>query len=208
MATVVRVEMQDVPALAAMAAESFVGSELWSALITDADQRRAGIEELFVVLLKDAARRGGLVRMVRDDEGPVGVAVWPAPGKHRLRWWRVALGLPRFLDKLDMPARRRYGMLGGRMQRVTERAHPKERHVYLAMVATAPRAQGRGVGRALISDGLARCDALGLPAYLECERHLEAFYERFGFRTLHRMVPPDDEVPPQLGMWREPHTAA
>jgi GNAT superfamily N-acetyltransferase len=48
-----------------------------------------------------------------------------------------------------------------------ERHHPKEPHWYLAFVGCDPTCQGQGLGSALIKEGLRRCDADGLPAYLE-----------------------------------------
>ena len=61
-------------------------------------------------------------------------------------------------------------------------AHPEEPHWYLPMIGVAPRAQGAGLGTALMAPVLARCDAEGLPAYLEAttERNA-ALYARLGF---------------------------
>jgi putative acetyltransferase len=63
----------------------------------------------------------------------------------------------------------------------------------LGPVSVLPEQQGKGVGKALVEEGLdqlrslgaAGCVLLGDPAY----------YSRFGFRTDHRLVLPD--VPPE-----------
>jgi ribosomal protein S18 acetylase RimI-like enzyme len=63
-----------------------------------------------------------------------------------------------------------------------ERRHLREPHHYVAYVGVAPAAQGRGLGTRLLRPTLERCDADGLPAYLEATapRNI-ALYERLGF---------------------------
>jgi ribosomal protein S18 acetylase RimI-like enzyme len=63
--------------------------------------------------------------------------------------------------------------------------HPNEPHWYLPMIGVDPSEQGRGCGSALLRRGLARCDADGLPVYLE-STHLRnvPLYERFGFKVV------------------------
>ncbi len=62
--------------------------------------------------------------------------------------------------------------------------HPRDPHWYLHMAGCVPNQQGRGLGGAAIRAGLARCDAAGLPAYLETamERNLP-LYVSLGFRV-------------------------
>jgi ribosomal protein S18 acetylase RimI-like enzyme len=80
------------------------------------------------------------------------------------------------------------------------RHHPRERHWYLPVLGTAPEHQGRGFGSALLAPVLGRCDAEGVPAYLESskERNL-AFYRRHGFEvTATIRVPDGPELWPML----------
>jgi GNAT superfamily N-acetyltransferase len=53
---------------------------------------------------------------------------------------------------------------------------------YLSIIAVAPKAQGRGIGRRLLEPTLAEADAAGVDCYLETFtlRNLK-FYERMGF---------------------------
>jgi len=86
---------------------------------------------------------------------------------------------------------------------VVGEAHPSEPHWYLLAVGTWRDAQGRGLGRTVVEPVLARCDAAGLPAYLESsnDRNL-TFYERLGFVATGRIeVPGGPHLTP---MWREP----
>jgi ribosomal protein S18 acetylase RimI-like enzyme len=61
-------------------------------------------------------------------------------------------------------------------------AHPREPHHYLFVLGVDPSAQGRGLGRQLITPILEVCDRDHLPAYLETatERNL-GFYQSLGF---------------------------
>jgi ribosomal protein S18 acetylase RimI-like enzyme len=63
--------------------------------------------------------------------------------------------------------------------------HVPEPHWYLMIVGVDPALQGRGVGSALVKEGLARADQEDVPCFLETsnERNL-AFYERFGFAVV------------------------
>jgi ribosomal protein S18 acetylase RimI-like enzyme len=85
-----------------------------------------------------------------------------------------------------------------------ERKHPKTpQHWYLAVLGTAPDAQGRGLGSAVLGPVLEQCDRDGVGAYLESskERNID-FYARHGFRVLEelRLL----RGPKMWKMWREP----
>jgi len=58
----------------------------------------------------------------------------------------------------------------------------------LASIAVIPSRQGQGVGSALVSVLLAGASA---PLYLTCRAGLQAYYARFGFRTIG-----PEEMPP------------
>lgn len=66
--------------------------------------------------------------------------------------------------------------------------HPKEPHWYLPLIGVDPARQGQRLGDRLMAHALTRCDADGLPAYLESSnsRNL-SFYERHGFSALGRI---------------------
>jgi ribosomal protein S18 acetylase RimI-like enzyme len=63
--------------------------------------------------------------------------------------------------------------------------HPKEPHWYLPVIGVDPSRQGQRLGDRLMTHALARCDADGLPAYLESSNPRNIpFYERLGFQAL------------------------
>lgn len=63
-----------------------------------------------------------------------------------------------------------------------ERRHLREPHYYFAYIGVSPTGQGQGLGSRLMEPTLERCDAEGLPAYLEASSERNAaLYERLGF---------------------------
>lgn len=80
------------------------------------------------------------------------------------------------------------GELGALMRQF----HPQEPHWYLSMIGVDPSRQGQGLGSALLKAGLRRCDAEGLPAYLESSSPKNVpLYERHGFEVIGLIKPGD-----------------
>ena len=138
---------------------------------------------------------------VVGEPAPVGAALWAAPGK-----WRQTTG---DVIRSALPA---IGIFGRslprslRVFRAIESVHPTEPHWYLAILGTLTAAQGRGVGSAVLQPVLERCDAEGVPAYLESSKAANVpFYERHGFRVTGSIEIPDG--PALDTMWREPSSA-
>ena len=76
--------------------------------------------------------------------------------------------------------------------RVQQEHQPAEQHHYLQFMGTRPDRQGSGIGTALMSAGLAWCDADSLPAYLDASSPLSRdFYIRFGFSVVDTFEVPD-----------------
>lgn len=78
---------------------------------------------------------------------------------------------------------------------------PTTPHWYLAFIGVDPLHQGRGKGSELLAQGLARCDADGLPAYLDASSpRNRALYERHGFEVIAEVQAGDS--PPMWSMLR------
>lgn len=72
-----------------------------------------------------------------------------------------------------------------------ERRHPREPHWYLALLATDPSAQGRGLGTALLAPVLEQCDREGIPAYTETQKKDNvSWYARSGFDVASEITLP------------------
>lgn len=72
----------------------------------------------------------------------------------------------------------------GQLYRQLDAHHPKEPHCYLALIATHPERQHRGIGRALLNLWLQDVDARAMPSYLETDQQaLVGFYQTAGFEV-------------------------
>ena len=71
------------------------------------------------------------------------------------------------------------------------------------MLGTEPSAQGRGIGSALMAPMIERCEAEGLPAYLESSKESNlAFYHRQGFEVTREFPVHGGRGPSMWFMWR------
>jgi GNAT superfamily N-acetyltransferase len=82
-------------------------------------------------------------------------------------------------------------------------AHPHTPHWYLAFVGTRPEGRGGGLASTLIAAVTDRCDAEGVPAYLESSDPMNVpLYERHGFGVTGEVAIADGPTIPL--MWRDP----
>jgi ribosomal protein S18 acetylase RimI-like enzyme len=127
-----------------------------------------------------------------------GAAQWAPPEKWRRSPWEVIKTAPTTLRALGTRVVAALSMLN-----TIERNHPPGPHYYLGGLGIDPAFQGTGVGSALITPVLERCDEQGLGAYLESskERNIP-FYSRHGFEVTRELQIP--KGPPVWLMWREP----
>lgn len=123
---------------------------------------------------------------------PPGAPPWPAERSERFRAQLDAACLPDDVRRL------------GALDDVLAAHHPREPVWYLGSMATAPHAQGLGLGDRLLTDTLAVVDQSGLPAFLEATSARSArLYERHGFRPLEHVDLPAG--PTLITMWRDPN---
>ncbi|HEX3348363.1 MAG TPA: GNAT family N-acetyltransferase [Acetobacteraceae bacterium] len=63
--------------------------------------------------------------------------------------------------------------------------HPRDPHWYLPTIGLDPHFHRKGLGSALLTEALARCDGMHMPAYLESSNPANAaVYSRLGFEAL------------------------
>lgn len=152
----------------------------------DESVRRRRIRRFFDLLWR-ANMDDGWIDVAGAGEA---VALWRRPGRWRVPRRTMFAQLPRMALA--------YGLAAGRVLaalRCMERHHPLEPHWYLMTLGTDPAAQGLGLGSALVRAGLARCDMLGLAAYLESGSAANIpFYEGLGFRLLEEVRVPDGPI--------------
>ncbi|MEO6988808.1 MAG: GNAT family N-acetyltransferase [Aquihabitans sp.] len=190
----------DLPAIGEILAAAFHDDPVWQWLAPAASHAKwmAKASRWFAAEASVYLRRDGAEVLVDDRLG--GVAMWGAPGAWKTR--------PQDIARVALPSA---SMFGFRLPRAlstsafAEKRHPEEpHHWYLGYIGTHPDHQGRGVGGALVLAITERCDAEGLPAYLESSKESNlGFYARFGFVESEPMMLGKDG-PALWPMWREP----
>ncbi len=131
-----------------------------------------------------------------------GAACWHPPGAGQL----PAEAVEDFRRMVGEMAGDRAPVVLASLARIARRA-PHEPHWHLAAIGVVPDRQGEGIGARLLAPMLARCDRLGLPAYLESSNSRNvAFYERLGFAVTGEVRTVDERVALTL-MWRPPGPA-
>jgi GNAT superfamily N-acetyltransferase len=169
--------LKDLPRLATMLAAAFQDDPVMSFIFPDPEIRRLRLPGFFSVIYKSDCEKG-LAYIAANGEA---ATIWRAPGYGcisfgemlRYAWpWlsasRTALARALIYDA------------------ASDAQHPKEPHWYLHIAGCLPAVQGKGFGGTAIRAGLARCDAEGIPAYLETatESNL-ALYQALGFVVSH-----------------------
>ncbi|WP_409483165.1 GNAT family N-acetyltransferase [Arsenicicoccus dermatophilus] len=149
-------------------------------------RRLRGLPHVFATVLANG-RRHGTVRVAQHPGTGelLGVATWvPAP-HHRITVpLAVRSGMVPLVPIVGLPAIVRLHRLNARHEQLHDDLAPA-RHVHLHALGVVPGMQGRGIGSALLRDGLTRLDATGTPGYLETHREENVqLYARHGFQVV------------------------
>jgi ribosomal protein S18 acetylase RimI-like enzyme len=155
-------------------AEAFADDPALSWIIPDRARRRACLPALFRLLQAQSARHGDVV-LAGEEEA---AALWYPPGTVRDGPWAT------IADHL-----RGALVLRGALRRALAVAEAIHAHhpapqpcLYLRFIGAQPRAQGRGLGGALLREGIARAEAAGCGILLETATLANVgLYARFGF---------------------------
>ncbi len=184
----------DVDALARTLARAFDDDPLTTWMFPDPRARHRALPPMFRALLREALAFDEVYTVASGRAA----AFWNPPGTFPLDWranTRMGLTMARLMRHrlLDRAA----GLL------YFDRHHPSEPHWYLQMLGTEPQWQGKGIGSALLSPILERCDHTGERVYLEASKEKNIpFYARHGFAVTEEMQVP--RGPTMWAMWRDP----
>jgi GNAT superfamily N-acetyltransferase len=157
------------------------------------DERRAEILRSFFAATCEAQLPWGEIHRSADG---LAAAVWEPPGSRMPEAQAATLRarLPELLGE--------YGPTMNEVGPLLARWRPTEPHYFLHFLAVRPEAQGRGYGSALLRPVLERCDAEGIPAYLDAtSEDNRRLYERHNFVVLSEVTLRDS--PPLWCMLRE-----
>lgn len=167
---------QDVRHLASTLADAFYEDPVFRWLMPDDRTRLARLRRFYKIELRYVGLARGRA-WTSSDLG--GAAITAPPGAWRVPPRAVLLQGSLFGVHLHRAAR----LLGA-----IEWRHLREPHYYFAHIGVAPDLQGNGLGSRVMRPTLDRCDAEGLPAYLEASSERSAaLYERLGFRLLREL---------------------
>ena len=187
--------------MSAALTQAFDGEPVTEWMLPQRARRQGRRELMFALDLQVYVLPGG-GQVTTADDGPGGLVGacltlppegWPMPkavdGRTALRlFWAYGSKLKRVLH----------------MQRAMAERHPAEPHYYVRWVGVRPGLQGQGLGSALMQPTLDRCDAVGLPAYIEASSEgSAALYQRLGFAHRGVLQLPDGG-PPIWPMRRPP----
>jgi ribosomal protein S18 acetylase RimI-like enzyme len=189
----------DVPEMAGVLARAFYDDPVMVWMLPDDRSRLKAQTRAFTGL----ARHHFLKRMgseVARRDGALGAAtLWDPPGQRKSSRFEELVMMPTMLwaFRSRVPA-------SLRVMELMEKHHPEEPHWYLMVIGSDPGVRGKGFGQALMRSRLDRCDAEGVPVYLENSNpRNESYYMRFGFEVTGEIKLPDGG-PCMWPMWRAP----
>lgn len=188
----------DISGVSQALALAFADDPVMSWMLPDDASRTDRLRRLFTTVLRHYYLRSGRVELAHTDGVVGGATIWTPPGK----WHEPALASALMTPGIIWAFGRRL-RAGSAVQDLMKQNHPTAPHWYLMTIGTTPAARGRGYGQALLDSQLNRCDAAGLPAYLESSKESNiGYYERFGFTVTGKLTIPGG--PAMWPMWREP----
>ena len=197
MTAIRRATMTDRPELARSLASAFSEDPLFRWMVGPDAPLEARMRIFFEAILGFTLRQPDHLVFVSDDGR--GAAVWQPVDKWKVPPWAMLRVVPSMVRAF----RARTPVMFGAINAI-ERVHPAESHYYLEVLGTRRDAQGTGIGSAVMTDMLARCDEEGVPAYLESSNPRNIpFYARHGFEVRDEIVV-GKGAPVVTAMWRDP----
>jgi ribosomal protein S18 acetylase RimI-like enzyme len=193
------VTREDVTALSGAMARAFEDDPVYEWWLPDASTRLGKMVAINHALLPRLLPIDFIHLTTTTNVG--GIALWCGPERWEAPNSALLGALPRLLRTIGLRGATKMMSAMSAMKKV----HPKEPHWYLMGLGTDPPHQRTGVGTALVTPMLERCDNEHLGAYLETQKAINVpYYERFGFRVTGEMDLPNGG--PHLWlMWRDPH---
>lgn len=159
---------------------AFADDPMFSWICPDPEHRARSLAVLNRVPVTYGLRFG---RIMQSHDAKA-AALWVRPGGNATVGRMMRCGLFGVPFRIGLRAFGKFAMANEIMGKLHAQ-HVREPHWHLMIVGVDPDLQGRGIGEALVNEGLARADHDNVPCYLETsnERNL-AFYQRFGFTVV------------------------
>jgi ribosomal protein S18 acetylase RimI-like enzyme len=184
----------DIPAISLTLARAFADDPVMAILFGGGSVPERPAARFFEMMARVQLGHGHIY----STSGHEAAAIWAPPGHWKLPVRQVLKSAP---TAIRVFGRRFVTSLG--VLNVLEKNNPDEPHYYLEFIGTDPRAQGKGLGSALMQPMIDRCDDEGVGAYLESSKESNVgFYARFGFAVTKTII--HKAGPQQWLMWRDP----
>jgi ribosomal protein S18 acetylase RimI-like enzyme len=181
-------------AIAAPLADAFFDDPVFAWITPDEARRRPQLSSFFRLFAETLVVYGESYLAPGGD----GSAIWVPPRQPPV----PDASADAFVEQLALIAGPDGERLFEAMELVDEH-HPHGSFYFLQFVGVVSGKQGRGIGSALLSQMLERCDREGVPAYLDATSpRNKALYERHAFRVVGEFAPIGG--PTFWQMWREP----
>lgn len=172
---------------------AFADEAVTAWVIPDPAARREHLRHMVRASLEGAIEAGSLVLAIASDGAPVAASFWMP------RAARSGLPAPSNSVVADDDPAGRFAAV----EAATHARRPDTEHLYLSSMATLPSHRGQGAGGAMLTEGIGRARAAGLPVYLEASTSdNRRLYERTGFRALGGPLRLPDGGPTLQPMWR------
>jgi len=186
----------DLDAIVATLTTAFLDDPLWGPAFPETDRRAGQAAALWRFSVTSSLRYPWTL----VTAGAESVAVWIPPGEPELLPGEEAELEALLLERTGPGTTAEIMEIFGQL----EAARPSEPHFYLTLLGTHDDHRGQGLGMGLLTENLARIDALGAPAYLESSNPANIRrYERVGFAAHERITIATGHV--VTTMWRPAH---
>jgi ribosomal protein S18 acetylase RimI-like enzyme len=180
-------------------ARAFTNDPMFTWIFPDPRERSRSLLRMNRVPLQYGVRHGRVTAV----NGAMAVAIWIPPGHAVTAGGMIRSGMISMLFGVGWRPFTRFVGANVAMGRF-QREHVPEPHWYLLILGVDPEMQGRGLGSALVKEGLDRADETHRPCYLETsEERNVGFYERHGFVVVGT-APLGKGGPPGWAMRRDP----
>jgi ribosomal protein S18 acetylase RimI-like enzyme len=182
---------------------AFATDSLFGWIFPDPVQRSQSLRAMNRVLVQYGLRYG---RVTESNNG-MAVAIWILPGRTITAIGMIRCGMVGTAFRIGLRRLAKF-VCANEVMGQFRKKYAHEPHWRLLIIGVDPDLQGRGVGSALVKEGLARADDTNCPCYVETnEKRNMAFYERLGFVVVGT-APLGKGAPPGWAMRREPRPSS
>ncbi|HZR44711.1 MAG TPA: GNAT family N-acetyltransferase [Ktedonobacteraceae bacterium] len=189
--TLPRLTKQQLPQAIAMISRAFHKDPLSIYVYPEGAERISRLPLLFSIPLRYCSRYGEITTTPEIT----GAACWLPPGSTTMHMGQMLLtGALTSIFKMGSPGLKRLAIVDDYTRNMHQRCIT-EPHWYLMVLGVDPKRQGQGIGSKLLSAGIERADASGLPCYLETMNPDNVpLYQKFGFAVANEGDIPDSNV--------------